>query len=352
MTDINTEADISNDNSSVFALDDNAFNELFNKVVSEEDVVEDSEVLSNEEVEDESTTTIDDTTTDDVEESDTITEPYTDEVTKIKSEYDKIFAPFKANGVDIKVDSAEEAIRLMQMGAGYHKSMQDLKPVKRIQKMLEKADLLDEEKLDFLINVAKGNKDSIRQLLSKNNLNPLDLDMDETNNAPLPSYKVADSQVALEETINLVKATPTGARTLDVVSTQWDLASREELVKNPEYINHINEHMRLGIYDRISSVLAKQKLLGTVTGSDLEAYTKIGDMLHAQGAFNDLVAPVATAQPRQAPTKSVTSVEDPIAKKKAAAGLPNTKAKSTKPTEVDVWKMDSKQFDEYFKQLK
>ena len=38
----------------------------------------------------------------------------------------KLFAPFKANGKDIKVDSVEEAIALMQMGANYSKKMAGL----------------------------------------------------------------------------------------------------------------------------------------------------------------------------------------------------------------------------------
>ena len=39
---------------------------------------------------------------------------------------DKLFAPFKASGVDMQVRSVDEAVQLMQMGANYQKKMQNL----------------------------------------------------------------------------------------------------------------------------------------------------------------------------------------------------------------------------------
>ena len=38
----------------------------------------------------------------------------------------KLFAPFKANGRELKIESVEEAVALMQMGANYSKKMAGL----------------------------------------------------------------------------------------------------------------------------------------------------------------------------------------------------------------------------------
>jgi hypothetical protein len=43
-----------------------------------------------------------------------------------ESAYKKVSEPFKANGVEMKVDNPEDMIKLMQKGAGYQKKMADL----------------------------------------------------------------------------------------------------------------------------------------------------------------------------------------------------------------------------------
>ena len=64
-----------------------------------------------------------------------------------KAVYSRIMAPFKANGRDIEVKSVDEAITLMQMGANYNKKMAALKPNMKVLKLLERNQLLDEERL-------------------------------------------------------------------------------------------------------------------------------------------------------------------------------------------------------------
>lgn len=82
-----------------------------------------------------------------------------------KTEYEKIMAPFKANGMDMQAKSVEDAIQLMQMGAGFHKKMAALKPAMRQMKLLEKHGLLDDEKLNYLIDLSNKNPEAIKQLL-------------------------------------------------------------------------------------------------------------------------------------------------------------------------------------------
>ena len=88
-----------------------------------------------------------------------------------EAEYRKVVGtPFKANGKEITVDSAEDAIKLMQMGANYHKQMQQLKPAKRVIAMLEQAGLMDEQKLNHVIDIMNGNSQAIHKLIQERNL--------------------------------------------------------------------------------------------------------------------------------------------------------------------------------------
>src|SRR5690606_21653948 len=66
--------------------------------------------------------------------------------------YKEIMKPFKANGREIKLNSPEEVITLMQKGANYTKKMQALQPHLKIVRMLENNQLLDEGKLSQLID--------------------------------------------------------------------------------------------------------------------------------------------------------------------------------------------------------
>ena len=68
-----------------------------------------------------------------------------------KEGYEKLMAPFKANGKMITPRSPEEAISLMQMGANYTRKMQELQPYRKVMLMLQNNGLMDEEKLSFLI---------------------------------------------------------------------------------------------------------------------------------------------------------------------------------------------------------
>ena len=76
--------------------------------------------------------------------------------------FKQVMAPFKANGRTIELKSPDEAIRLMQMGAGYGRKIQDLQPHLKVLRMLEKNELLDENKLSFLIDVNAKNPEAIK----------------------------------------------------------------------------------------------------------------------------------------------------------------------------------------------
>jgi|LWDU01.1.fsa_nt_gi hypothetical protein len=247
-----------------------------------------------------------------------------------EKEYNKILAPFRANGKEIKVDSIEDAISLMSMGANYNKKMASLKPSLKIVKMLQNNNLLDESKLNYLIDLDKKNPEAIRKLLKDSELDPLDINTEDDTVYQPNTYNVDDKQVDLDRVLEDIQDSPSFNDTVDIISNKWDESSRQVLVDNPAIIQTINDHVASGVYGQIAQVVESERMLGRLTNiSDIEAYRQVGDAIQAKGGFNTPNLK-ANENIKSAGTKPKT---DPKLKnRKKAAGT--TKA-VTKTTKVD-----------------
>ena len=232
-----------------------------------------------------------------------------------------LFTPFKANGKMMEVGNVEDARTLMKMGANYNKKMAGLKPNLRLMKMLENNNLLDEEKLSYLIDLDKKNPDAVNKLVKESGVDPLEIDVEKDTEYTPSTYTVGNKEVELDAVLDDIKESPAFQDTVDIISNKWDESSKKVLLANPGIIKHINEHVDNGIYAQISKVVDSEKMMGRLEGlSDIEAYQKVGDALQAKGTFN---AP-AKAEP---PTKD-TVKEDKIKSRKKAASP--TKSKPSK----------------------
>jgi len=65
--------------------------------------------------------------------------------------YERIFPPFKANGKEMQVDTVDDVLSLMKMGANYQKKMNQLAPNLKVVKMLEGEAGVEEKELDARI---------------------------------------------------------------------------------------------------------------------------------------------------------------------------------------------------------
>ena len=253
-----------------------------------------------------------------------------------KAEYNRLLAPFKANGRDIAVKSVDDAIALMQMGANYNKKMAALKPNLKLLKMLENHGLLDEAKLSYLIDLDKKNPDAINKLMQESGLDPLDLDAEKAGAYKPSTYKVDDREVELDAVLDEIQHTEAYNRTLDIVSRQWDGSSKQVIADTPQILKVINAHVQSGIYDLISQEVENERTFGRLQGlSDIEAYRQVGDKLHAQGKFAHLVAPEQTkpTAPVVVSPKPKMGNEDKLREKKRAAS-------ATKPVAASPGKAD------------
>jgi hypothetical protein len=260
-----------------------------------------------------------------------------------KAELDKLFKPFKANGKEIKVDSVDEAITLMQMGANYNKKMAALKPNLKLLKTLENNGLLDESKLNYLIDLDKKNPEAIKKFIKESGIDPLDIDTTSDVNYEPNTYTVDDRELELDAVLERIQDTPSYNKTIDVISNKWDEKSREVLVNNPGVIEVINSHMDNGVYDQVMSVVEKERVMGRLQGmSDIEAYKLVGDQLFVNQANQQVNAqqkPVAVKRPQ-------ASKPDPkVASRKKAASTTKSAPKSKAPADFNPLAMSDAEFE-------
>lgn len=264
-----------------------------------------------------------------------------------KREYERLLAPFKANGRDIQVKSVDDAVSLMQMGANYNKKMAALKPNLKLMKMLENSGLLSEEKLSFLIDLEKKNTAAISKLVKDSGIDPLDLDTEKAGGYKPNSYAVDERELALDAVLDEIQDTPSYNRTLDVVSNKWDAASKRIVAEQPQLLKVINDHVERGIYDLISKEVESERLFGRLSGiSDLEAYRQVGDALQARGGFAHL-----GRQEQKTPTEPVVVTPKPkkvddskVREQRRAASTTKPAAPTVTPAEFNPLAMSDEEF--------
>lgn len=247
-----------------------------------------------------------------------------------KGFYDRVMAPFRANGRLIQLKDADEVISLMQKGADYTKKMQQLQASRKFLMMLENNDLLDEAKLTFLIDLHQKNPDAIKKLIKDANLDPVEMDMNEVKYKQ-GSHRVTDQEVAFKSIIGEITSLDGGRETLQSVHG-WDEASKADLWKNPRLLEIIHNHHVTGVYMRIGEEIERRKILGQIPAemSFLQAYQAVGNEMQARGAFG------SPAQTQQTPPKPGGNGTPPVIRPAVKTPVPpkvsDSKVRAAAPT--------------------
>lgn len=263
-----------------------------------------------------------------------------------ENEYKRLLAPFKANGKDIQVTSVDEALTLMQMGANYNKKMAALKPNLKVLKLLDTHGLLDENELNFLIDLKEKNPKAIMKLVKDSGIDPMEMDVDTAEGYKPNVRTVNEKEMALDDVIAELSETPSYSKTIDVVGTQWDEPSRKIVAENPQLLRIINDHVASGVYPIIEKEMERNRVLGKLNGlSDIDAYRQIGDAIQARGGFDHL-----GRQGTQTPTAKVVppkprKEDDPkLRDKKLAAAPPKSAPSSSVKSDFNPLSLSDEEF--------
>lgn len=266
-----------------------------------------------------------------------------------ESEYQKLLAPFKANGKDFQVQNVDEAIQLMQMGANYNKKMAALKPNMMLLKLLENNGLLSEEKIGYLIDLHNKVPGAVNKLVKDSGLDPVtDLDAEKASGYTPTKRTVDAREVELDEVLDSIQDSPSYQRTVDAVS-KWDAKSKQAIADSPQLLRTIDEHMNRGVYDLISTEMERARMFGRLAGlSFVDAYKQVGDEINARGGFNHLGQPQGQVnKPGGAilvPPKSSKVDEDAAKNQKRAAAPTQVAAPAVAPVAKNYLAMSDEEF--------
>lgn len=283
---------------------------------------------------------------DDDENTDDETDDSDDTAVDYEAEYKRLTAPFRANNKEMQVKNVDDALKLMKMGVNYNKKMHHLKPHLKVVKMLENNGLLDEGKLSFLIDVSKNNPEAITKLVKDSGINPLDIDVKQEGTEYEPgTYTVNDAEIELDAVLSDIKDTPKFQETLSIISTKLDEPSKKFLAEDPNIIRTLNEHVELGIYDKIMGEVEQERVFGRLAGlSDLQAYKVVGDAINARGGFDKPKAP-STSDANKPEKTTKPKGKD---KRKAASHTKVATKTATKEPEVNPLAMSDEEFEKQF----
>ena len=261
-----------------------------------------------------------------------------------------IYAPFKANGTEISVKSPEEAIRLMQQGAGASKRMQDLAPKLKILQMLENNDLLSEDKINEMIAIGSKDPKAIAAYLKDADIDPFTLDLDQEDYQQ-QDHRVSDSEYELKQTINNLADQPKFQETLDTADS-WDSSSQEMAMKDPAILTTVNSHLQSGIYDHVAGIVEQEMVKGNISRNTpfLEAYNQVGNHLTEIGAFdqsNQSNEGEQTSNQDNTATTSNKGNNDQLNNRRKAASSTKATGSNTNTSskeDVDLYKMSDEDF--------
>jgi hypothetical protein len=267
-----------------------------------------------------------------------------------QSFYDKVSAPFKADGKEVQIRTPEEAVRLMQMGVNYSRRMAEMKPLREMDAMLTQHGLNDPNKLNELIDLSKGSKEAIQKYLKKHDIDPLDLDVSKADAHTTPNYRSDPKDVAFQDAIDTTLAADGGKELLVDVNKDWDDESKEALRDNPSIFGKLLEQKETGVYEQINAELLHQRTMGYLAGVPfIQAYEQVGNAMQKAGVFDAKpettqkkgLAPIASGSRKTAP-KPKTEQSNP----NLSSSIPTRKAvtKEPAPQETDYLSMSDEDF--------
>ncbi|ANJ20805.1 tail length tape measure protein [Roseobacter phage RD-1410W1-01] len=261
-----------------------------------------------------------------------------EQVTSALGFYQKITAPFKADGKDFSVRNPEDAIRLMQQGVNYSRRMQELKPMKQLNRMLQDHGLNTPDKLNFLIDLSKGDKGAIEKLLKDNKIDTMDLDTEKETRYQGNNYAGNSQDNEFRDALETTMQSAEGQQLVGEIHKSWDPKSKARLKEDPSILGNLTEMKSSGVYDKVVAEVEYQKSVGYLTDVPfLQAFDQVGEAMAKAGVFNVQEQPAANGS-QMAPLNSAPAQKEPVASgaRKAPAAKkpkPNPHLSSTPPSQ-------------------
>lgn len=265
---------------------------------------------------------------------------------------------FRANGKDYEFsprEIVEQFPRIFGQAMDYTKKMQAIKPWRKTIDAIEGAELSHDD-VSLMIDVLKGDKEAITEVLQRTGVDTLDLDTGESSNYTAKDYGRDDSVLAIKDIVDDISRDTEYATTHSILSEEWDDKSWNSMTENPEMIRLLHTDVKSGMYKTLQPIAEKLKVFDGSKQSDLDYYKQAAQthftQVAKQNAIEEQRAEKVTTADKLAEVKAKTAKRDSTkkasVKRKAAAP---TKSVTQGRDVVDYLDESDENFDEWYKQL-
>jgi len=201
-----------------------------------------------------------------------------------KAGYEQLLAPLDIDGEAVELKSVEEVKKLLTLGASHNTTMERLNPSLKLIKLLEDADLLDEEKLNYLIDLSEKKPEAITKLVKDAGIDPYTIDVEEESSYKPETRDINEAGMAFTEVLKAQEHRKEYRSTIDTVLNSWDEGSKSKLVESPEAVKDLIDHAELGVFQLVNTEIKRQRMLGGLKNmSAYDAYTSVGTAMYQRG---------------------------------------------------------------------
>ena len=180
---------------------------------------------------------------------------------------------FKANGREFKFtqdEMLEQFPKIFGQAMDYTKKTQAMKPWRKTIDAIEQAKLGHED-INLMIDVMKGNKEAIAEVMKRTGVDSLEIDTENSKYTP-NDYGRDDKALAIKDIVEEISADKEYEITHRVLSKEWDEKSFREMTEDPDLIRLLHVDVKTGMFDKVQPIADKIKVFDRGSKSDLEYY--------------------------------------------------------------------------------
>ena len=220
-----------------------------------------------------------------------------------RGDLQKLFAPIKAGGKNIQLNSVEEVLKMVQFGADYYSKTQDLSGDKKLVETLKQNNLTQQD-INFYMDLKNKDPEAIKKLLKESELDIYDdtFDLDAATKYEQKDYSANMVDVAFNQTVQDLSSTPKYDTLMQEVK-QMDETSVARIYENPNMLRILSSQVESGMYDAVAGEVMKQRAMGNISSDTpfLESYKDLGQQMESSGL---LASFIGTTDNNQAKTQA------------------------------------------------
>lgn len=272
---------------------------------------------------------------------------------------------FRANGKDYEFSSEEivdQFPKIFGQAMDYTKKMQTIKPWRKTIDAIEGAELSHDD-VSLMIDVLKGDKNAITEVLKRTGVDTLDLDTEEDSKYVAKDYGRDDSALAIKDIVDDISRDVEYATTHNIISKDWDEKSWQAMAEKPEMIRLLHTDVKSGMFAKVQPLAEKLKVYDGGSKSDLEYYKEAAQQHFAKIAQDEAYSRQKAAKQAELESKEADKAKLDLVKSKSsqrtATKEASSKRKAAAPTKnvvagravVDYLDDSDEAFEEWYKNL-